>query len=109
VPKPLKLHDITWFELLCLNLGILTSLALALNGIVQMDSSNNVTLCWLPGSGIIWNKSWLLPSQVADAQCVKLLKVSQWGIHIFNHPITQETIRFIWSCLRTMILTLGTL
>jgi len=75
VRKTLTKHGIPPLELRCLNLGMLISLALAWNGIVQMHSSNNVTLFWLPGSGIIWNKSWLLKSHMAHAPCVKIQNV----------------------------------
>jgi len=109
VPKTSKQHGITRLELRCLNLGILTSLALAWNGIVQLDSSNNVTLCWLPGSGIILNKSRLLKSHMAHAQCAKCLKVDQWGIQLFDDWTTQEMSIFTRSCWRTIILLLCTL
>jgi len=109
VPKTLTWHAILRLELCCLNWGILTSLALAWNGIVQMDSSDNVTLFWMPGSGIIWSKSWLLKSDIAHAWCVKFLKVRWWGIPLFKHSITQETSIFTWSCWRTIILMLCTL
>jgi len=69
VPKTLTRHDITRLELCCLNFGILTSLALAWNGIVQMDSSDNDTLGWLPASGIILHKAWLPKSHMAHARC----------------------------------------
>jgi len=109
VPRPLTKPGIPRLELCCLNLGILTSLALASNGIVQMNSSNNVTLCWLPGSGIILNRSWLLKCQMAYVQCVKFPKVRRWGIQLFDHSITQETNIFTWSSWRTIILMLCTL
>jgi hypothetical protein len=54
-------------ELCCFYLGILTSLAMACNGIVLMDSSDNVTPFWLLGLEIMWNKSWLLKSHMAHA------------------------------------------
>jgi len=76
VPKTLVKHGIMWLELCCLNLGIWTSLALAWNGFLQMDSNNNVTLCWLPGSGIILNKSGLLKSHMAHARGVIFRMVS---------------------------------
>jgi hypothetical protein len=50
--------------------GLLTSLVLAWNGIVQMDSRDNVILYWRPGSGIIRNKSWLLKSHMGHTRCV---------------------------------------
>jgi len=109
VPKTLTKHGIPRLELCCPNLGILTSLALAWNGIVLMDSSGNVNLCWLPRSGIIWNKSWLLKSHMTHAWCVKFLKVRQWGIHRFDYSITQKTSIFTRSCWRTIILMLCTL
>jgi len=37
---------------------------LARNRILLMDSQDNVILFWLPGSGIIQNKSWLLKFQM---------------------------------------------
>jgi len=73
VPKTLTEHDIPRLELCCLNLGILTTLALAWNGILQMYSNDNVTQFWLPGLEIVWSKSWLLRSHMAHVWCVKFL------------------------------------
>ena len=56
-----------------------------------MDSRDNVTLGWLPGSGIVLNKSWLHKSHMAHARCVKFLKVRQGNIQLYNHSITEET------------------
>jgi len=109
VPKTLTRQVIPQLELCCLNLGILTSLALAWNGIVQMDYSDNVTIFWLPGSGIIRNKSWLLNSHMAHTQCAKLLQVHGWGIPPFDHSMTEESSIFTPSCWRTIILMLCTL
>jgi len=109
MPKTLAKHGIMLLELCCLNIGISASLALAWNGIVQMDSSENVTLCWLPGSGSLRNKSWLLKSHMAHAWCVKFQKVQWWGIQLLDHSITQETSIFTRSCWRTIILILCTL
>jgi len=109
VSKTWMKHGIPRLQLYCLNFGILSSLALASNGIVLMNSMDNVTLWWLPGLGIIRNKSWLLKSHMADAQCVNFLKVRQWGIQLFNHSKTQETNIFTRSCRRTIILMLCTL
>jgi len=106
MPKTLTQHGIPQLELCRFNLGILTSLALAWNGIVQMDSSNNITVCWLPGSGIIRNKLWFLKSDMAHARSVKFLKVRWWGIQLFNHSIAQQTSIFTWSCWRTIIFML---
>jgi len=88
VPKTFTRHGILRLELCCLNWGILTSLAPAWNGIVPTDSSDNVTFFWLPGSGIIWNKSWLIKSQMSHARCVKFLKVCRSGIQLFDPSIT---------------------
>jgi len=109
VPRSLTKHGIPRLELCFLNFSILISLAPAWNGIVQMNSSENVTLCWLPGSGIIRNKSWLLKSHMAHVRCVKFLKVHRWGIQLFDHSITQETSIFTRSYCRTRILILCTL
>jgi len=103
VPKWLVKHGIMRLELCCLNLGILTSLALAWNGIVEMDSSDNVTLCWLPGLGIIQNTLWLLKSHWTYACCAKFLKVHRLGIPLFNHLISQEISIFTQSSLRTIL------
>jgi len=65
--------------------------------------------CWLPGSGILLNKSCLLKSHMAHARCVKFLKVRQWDMQLFDHLITQETSIFTRSCWRTIILMLRTL
>jgi len=109
VSKTLMKNGTPRLELCCLKWGILTSVALAWNAIVQMDSSDTVTLFWLPGAGIIPNKSWLLKSHLAHACCVKLLKVPRWGIHCFDHLITQATTLFTWSCWRTILLMRFTL
>jgi hypothetical protein len=109
VPKGLMKHGKMWLDLCWLNLGMLTSLALAWNGIMLMDSSDNVALCWLPGSGIIWNKSWLCKSHMAHAECVACLDVCWWGIALFIHSITQDTTICSWSCRTTIIMTLCTL
>ena len=74
-----------------------------------MDSSDNVAICWLHGLGIFRNKSWLLKSHMADAQCVNCLKVCRCGIQLFNHSITQETSLITHSCWRTIMLMLCTL
>jgi len=97
-------HGITRLQHCCLNLVILTSLALAWNRNEQMNSSDNVTLCWLPASGIIWNMSWLLKSHMANAHSVNCLMVGQWGIPYFDHSITQRTSINTQSCWRTIIL-----
>jgi len=109
VPKTLMKLCIPRLELCCLNSGILTSLALAWNGIVQIDSSDNVTLFSLPGSGNIRNMSWLLKFHIAHACCVEFLKLRQWGIHLFDHSTTQETTIVTRSCWSTIILLLLTL
>jgi len=109
VTKTVMQHGIPLLELGCLKLRILTSLTLAWYGIVQMDSSDNVTLCWLPGLGIIRNKSWLLKSHMAPARCVKFRKVRRRGIQLFYPLVTQETSIASWSCWRTIILMLFTL
>jgi hypothetical protein len=58
----------------------LTSLVLAWNGIVVMDISDNVCFFWLPGLGIIQNKSCMLISHMAHDRCVKFIMVRGWGI-----------------------------
>jgi len=108
VLKTLMKHGIPQLKQCRLNLGIMTSLALAWNGIVQMDSSDNVTLIRLPGSGIIWNKAWLPKSHMAPGQCAEFLKVRRWGIPPFDHSMTQESSLFTRSCWRTIMLMLCT-
>jgi len=97
VPTILTRHGIPRLEQCCPHSGILTSLALDWNGTVLMDSRDNVILFWLPGSGIIWNKSWLLKSHTADAWRVRFLLVCWWGIQLFNYWITHEISMFTWS------------
>jgi hypothetical protein len=109
IPRTLKNHGIPKLERCCFDLGIFNSLALAWNGIVQMDSSDNVTLCWLPGLGIILNMSWLLKSHMAHARFVKFLNVHRWSIHLAYHTMTQETSIFSQSCWQTIILMLFSL
>jgi len=60
VPRTWTKHGIAQLEQSCPNSVILTLLAPAWNRIVLMDSSDNVTRGWLPGSEIIRNESWLL-------------------------------------------------
>jgi len=74
-----------------------------------MDSRDNVILFSQPGSGIIQNKSWLLKSHMADAQCVKIQKVRRCDIPLFDHSITQEIRMFtgsFWMKLISMFCTL---
>jgi len=97
VTKILLRYAIRRLEQCCPHSGILTSLALAWNGIVVMDSGDIIILFWLPGSDIIRNMSWLLKSHMAHARCVKFLKVRRWGIQVFNHLITHEISMFTLS------------
>jgi len=88
---------------------LLTELVPAWNGTVLMDCSDNVILMLVPGSEIIQNKSWLLKCHMAHAWCVELLKVSQWGITLFHHSITQEVAKFtssFWIKLKLIVCTL---
>jgi len=102
-------YGIQWLKLCCLHLGTLTSLALAWNGIVQMDSSDIDTLCWLPGSEIIWTKSWWHLSYMPHSTCAQFIKACQLGIELFDHSNTQETSIFSQSCWRTLTSMLCTL
>ena len=70
VPKIPTRHGIQQLEQCYHHSRILTLLVLAWNGIVQMDSRDNVILIWWPGSGITQNMSWLLWSHMAHAQCL---------------------------------------
>jgi len=98
-----------WLNLCCPHSGILTYLVPAWNGIVQMDSRDNVTLCWLSALVIIHNKWWLLKFHMAHAQYVKFLWVHSWGIQLFANSITQEISMFTWSFWMRLILMLCTL
>jgi len=109
VPKILTRHGIRQLDQCCPHSGILTSLALAWNGIVLLDSRDNGIFFWLPGSGIIQYKSWLGKSHMAHAQCVKFLKERRWGIQLFDHLITQEMSMFTWSFWTKLILMFCTL
>jgi hypothetical protein len=104
--KTIMKHQMTQLGLCCLSIVILRLLALAWNGIVQIDYSDNVNLCWLPGLGVIQTKSWLLKSHLAHAWCVKFLKVRWWGIELFAHSINQETSILSLTCRSTIILML---
>jgi len=86
VPKTLTKHGIMWLELCCFTMGTLTFLSLAWNGILQMHSSDNVTLCRLPVSGIIQNKSWLLKSHMAHTWWVKFLNTLDWAFNLSTTP-----------------------
>jgi len=88
VPKIQTMHGFPRLEQCCPNSGILTSPALAWNGILPMYSRDDVILVWRPPSGIIQNKSRLLKSHMAHARCVKFLKVRRWGIQLVEHSIT---------------------
>ena len=74
-----------------------------------MESRDNVILFGRPGSGIIQNKSWLVRSDMAHAQCVIFPKARRWDNAQFYHSITQEirmiTQRF-WMKLILMVCTL---
>jgi len=97
VRKILTTHGILRLEQCSPHSGILASLALDRNGIVLRDPRDNVILFWLPGSGIIQNKSLLLKSYIAHAWCGNFLKVGRWGIQLFDHLITNEIGMFTWS------------
>jgi len=107
--KILMRKGILQLELCCLHSRILTHLVLAWNGIVLMDFRDNVTLSWLPGLGIIPNKSWLLKSHMGHAQCVKFLQMCRWRIQLFDH-LTNQDISLIfqsfWTKLRFKFCTL---
>jgi len=106
VPRTLIMCGISRLELCCLNLDILTSLTLDLDGIVQMNSGNNVTLYWLPGSGIIRKKSCLLKYHLAHSHCVKLRTVWRWGSQLFDHSISQQPSLFTRASWKAIILML---
>jgi len=80
-------HGILQLELYYPHSGISTSLLLAWIGLELLDSRDNVIFFGLSGLGIIQNKSWLLKSHVAHAQCVKCLNVHWWGIQLFDNSI----------------------
>jgi len=101
VPKTWTKHGITQLEMCRLKLGIFTSLVLASNEIVMMDSGHIVTLCWVPGLGIIQNRWQLLKSRRAYSRRVKFLPVRRWGIEPVVYSIGQDTTMFTWSCWRT--------
>ena len=81
----------------------------SLDRIVRMDSSDNITLYWLPGSEIIQNKLCLHKSNMADVQWAKFRNVRRWGIPLFDHWMTQESSVCTQSCWRRTILMLYTL
>jgi len=68
-----------------------------------MDCRDNVILFWLPGSGIIRNKSWLLKPHIAHSRCVNLLMVRWWGIQLFDYLITHEIRMFTWTFWKKLI------
>lgn len=72
-----------------------------------MESSNNVSLHWLPGLGIIQNMSWIIKSHLADARWLTVRKVCPWGIQLLNHSIIEETSIYTRTCWRTRILMLS--
>jgi len=109
VPNTLTRHGVPQSELCSLNWGILTSLATAWNRIVQMDSSDKVTVFRLHGSGIIRNTSWLLKCHMAHARCVKFPRMRTLDIPLVDHSITQGTSICTWSSWRTIILMLCTI
>jgi len=88
---------------------MLTEVVVDWDGIVLIDSTPNVILLWLPRSGIIQNKSWLLKSPMAHARHVKVLKVSWWGITHFNYSITHDIGMLICSFRRRPTLIFCTL
>jgi len=109
VLKIMTRYSIPWLEKWCPHSRILTSLALAWNWIVMIDSRDNVILLWLPWSGIIPNLLLLLKSHMAYAWCVKFLKVRRWGIQLFDYLITQEISMFTWRFWTKLILIFCTL
>jgi len=109
VPKILTRHGFLWLELCCPDWGILTYLVLTWQGILLIDSRDNVILFWQPGLGIIQNISWALKYQMAHARCVKIVTVRQWDIPLFNYSIIQELWMFtrsFWMNLLSMFCTL---
>lgn len=90
VPNTLKMYGIPQLELCSHHSGILTQLVPAWYGTLQMDPRDNVTLCQLPGSGIMQNKSWLPKYHIAHSRCVKFKKMPGWGIQPFEHSIAPE-------------------
>jgi len=109
LPKTLTSYGIPPLELCYPHLHILTLLVPSWNGILLMDSRDNVILFWLPGSGIVQNKLCLLKSDIARAWYVKFLMVHWWGIQLFDHSITQETSKCcqsFWTHLIAMFCTL---
>jgi len=77
-------------QLCSLTFGILTLLVLASCGFVQMDSANNVNLCWLSGSGIIKNKLLLLKWDMAYNRLVKFWHVCQQEDQYLDRSIIQQ-------------------
>jgi len=111
-PKGAKNIDKAWHSAVGTVLSQLRHLVIAgpgLKWVVQMDSSDNITRCWLPGLGIIWNKAWWLKSHQAHVRCEKFLKGCRCDIQLFDHSITEGTGIFTQSCWRTTILMLCTL
>jgi len=102
-------HGILQLELYYPHSGISTSLLLAWIGLELLDSRDNVIFFGLSGLGIIQNKSWLLKSHVAHAQCVKCLNVHWWGIQLFDNSIPQEISMFTQSIMTKLILMFHTL
>jgi len=71
-------HMLTWdgipgLEMCCPHSGIVTKLVMPRNETLLIDSSDKGTLYWLPESGIIETKSWLLKSPMVYAWCVKII------------------------------------
>jgi len=108
MPKIRMRHGILWLQLRCPHSRTLIQLVLAWNGIVLMDSRDNVTLFWLPGSVIIQNTSCLLKSHIVHGQCVIFLKVCQLGIQRVKHLITQE-IAMLTQCFWMKLILIYTL
>jgi len=76
---------------------------------LQMDSTDNVTLCWLPGSGIIQDKRWLLKSHMALTKYVNYVHLHGKGIQLFEQSMSHEFNRCSQPSLGTWMLMLWSL
>jgi len=84
--------------------GINTSLVPTWSGTVLIDFWDYVTIYWLPGLEILQNRLCLFKSLMVHAWCVIFLKVSYWGIQLFDHCITLEISMYTWIFWTILIL-----
>ena len=86
--------------------GILTLLPESCNGIVIMNSRDNVTLYWLPELGIILKKWCFLRSCMAHTWWWEFVMVWQWSRQLVNYLKTPVFSMLSWSIQKKLVVIL---